>query len=165
MGNRQTNFFAKKVKSVNTIDVFSSPKWYNISQNDNFLWVWTREVKLGKTQIYYPSWSFTKLNRNLWRVTLSKILFPNTGHWGIRFCPRVKFASRIVSNVNDPSAGSPTVYLCFTQFDFSSSNPQKIIILGDIISLGGWKHIYCIQTFHFFIKKVSLSVSHQYTHF
>ena len=25
----------------------------------------------------------------------------------------------------------------FTQFDFSSSNPQKIIILGDIISLGG----------------------------
>ena len=48
----------------------------------------------------------------------------------------------------------------FTQFDFSSSNPQKIIILGDIISLGGWKHIYCIQTFHFFIKKVSLSVSH-----
>ena len=53
---------------------------------------------------YYPSWSFTKLNRNLWRVTLSKILFPNTGHWGIRFCPRVKFTSRIY-----PSAGSPTV--------------------------------------------------------
>ena len=25
----------------------------------------------------------------------------------------------------------------FTQFKFSSSNPQKIIILGDIISLGG----------------------------
>ena len=25
----------------------------------------------------------------------------------------------------------------FTQFDFSRSNPQKIIILGDIISLGG----------------------------
>ena len=51
----------------------------------------------------------------------------------------------------------------FTQFDFSSSNPQKIIILGDILSLGGWKHIYCIQSFYFFIKKVSLSVSHQYT--
>ena len=53
----------------------------------------------------------------------------------------------------------------FTQFDFSSSDPQKIIILGDIISLGRWKHIYCIQTFHFFIKKDSLSVSHQYTLF
>ena len=53
----------------------------------------------------------------------------------------------------------------FIQFDFSSSNPQKIIILGDIISLGGWKHIYCIQSFHFFIKKVSLSVSHQYARF
>ena len=53
----------------------------------------------------------------------------------------------------------------FTQFDFSSSNPQKNIILGDILSLGGCKHIYCIQTFHFFIKKVSLSVSHQYTLF
>ena len=26
---------------------------------------------------------------------------------------------------------------CFTQFDFSSSNGQKIIILGDILSLGG----------------------------
>ena len=25
----------------------------------------------------------------------------------------------------------------FTQFDFSSSNPQKIFILGDITSLGG----------------------------
>ena len=25
----------------------------------------------------------------------------------------------------------------FTQFDFSSSNPQKIIILEDILSLGG----------------------------
>ena len=48
----------------------------------------------------------------------------------------------------------------FTQFDFSSSNPQKIIILEDIISFGEWEHIYCIQTFHFFIKKVSLSISH-----
>ena len=32
----------------------------------------------------------------------------------------------------------------FAQFDFASSNPQKIIILGDIIALGRWKHIYFI---------------------
>ena len=65
--NRQTNFFYKKMKSLNTIDVFSSPKWNNISQNDNFLWVWTREVKLGKT----PNFQFWPQNFGiLWKFQI-----------------------------------------------------------------------------------------------
>ena len=47
----------------------------------------------------------------------------------------------------------------FTQFDFSSSNPQKIIILGDENTSTVFKLLIVL------LKKVSLSVSHQSTGF
>ena len=69
MGNRQTNFFYTKMKSLNKVDAFSSPKCYNVFQNDNFLWVWTRDVKLGKTpnfqfwtQNVQFCWNFMKIS-------------------------------------------------------------------------------------------------------
>ena len=70
------------MKSSNTVDVFSSPKWYNISQNDNFLWVRTREVKLDKTQNFQFWPKACKIFGILWKFQiLVKINFFGDQNW------------------------------------------------------------------------------------
>ena len=51
--------------------------------------------------------------------------------------------------------------------DFGDPTLTEVRILNfrDIIGHKGWKDIFWVQTFHFFQKKLILSVSHQYTRF